>query len=575
MTGLQYTIRLQEPILANSLAGDANSARTLPYVPGGLIRGALIAAYLKNGNANAKDDKFRRLFLDGRTRYLHAWPMRQEKRGLPTPASWIAKKDELLQDENAAPANIYNLATASSIQEVREMAGDEEAKQEDFETLSAELAWLLTSTLYTQEPSLQFNLHTQRDAVFGRAREGSGAVFRYEALPAGLRVQGFILTANENDLTELENLLPQGTVLSLGKSRTAGYGRVIVDDKPVRLPDDWREGWKWPAPQDEGNDAAEPKLIITFLSPAILRDAHGQYTLDPTHALSTRLKVAADTLKKEKAFCKPEIVGGFNRTWGLPLPQAWAVRPGSVFVYKLAGDTKPAREDLLGLEKTGLGERRAEGFGSIAVDWQQPKSLFWKQEKQDDFSFGPNAETLPLSEDAEEMGRMMQKRLLKNEMEEHLRDAVRSIKIVSEITNSQLSRWRVVVRAALSQEKDETRSQDEARLDFVLDFAGKRDNKPKPSWKKLQHVRIKWHGTVQHASLAEWIKEILENDETFWKQMNFTGSYPDNIPSIRLGDLTPLSPDSTMITKYKLRLIDAVLAKHAKPPEPPSQESET
>lgn len=564
MIGLQYTLRLQEPILANSLAGDANSARTLPYVPGGLIRGALIAAYLKNTTADAKkDEKFRRLFLDGRTRYLHAWPMREQARGLPTPASWIAQKNDLMQDENAAPANIYNLATASSIEEVREIAGDEEAKQEDFETLSAELSWLPASTLFTQEPSLQFNLHTQRDAVFGRAREGSGAVFRYEALPAGLRVQGIILTANEDDLKELENLLQQGAILSLGKSRTAGYGRVIVDDKPVRLPDDWREGWKWPAPQDKGNDAAEPKLIITFLSPAILRDANGQYTLDPTHALSTRLGVTADTLKKEKAFCKLEIVGGFNRTWGLPLPQAWAVRPGSVFVYKLVGDTKPTREDLLGLEKTGLGERRAEGFGSIAVDWQQPKSLSWKSES---FSLEFKAETLPLSEDAAEMGRMMQKCLLKSEMEEHLRDAVRSIKIVSEISNSQLSRWRVIVRAALSQESDET------KLRYVLDFTGKKDNKPKPSWKKLEHVRIQGIGSMRHASLTDWIVKILDKDDkAFWEQMGASAKSPE----IRLGELTPLSPDTTMITEYKLRLIDAVLAKHAKPPEPPSQESET
>jgi CRISPR-associated protein Csx10 len=563
MIGLQYTLRLQEPILANSLAGDANSARTLPYVPGGLIRGALIVAYLKNTSVDAKEDeKFRRLFLDGRTRYLHAWPMRQEKRGLPTPASWIADKDDLLQDENAAPANIFNLA-AASFEEIKMAAAKEDAKGEDFETVSAELAWLPANTLYTQEPSLQFNLHTQRDAIFGRAREGSGTVFRYEALPAGLRVQGVILTVNEDDLRELENLLPQGTILSLGKSRTAGYGRVIVDDKPVRLPDGWREGWKWPAPKEEGNDAAEPKLIITFLSPAILRDANGQYTLDPRYALAARLGVTVNTFEEEKTFCKSEIVGGFNRTWGLPLPQAWAVKAGSVFVYKLAGDAKPAKQDLLGLEKTGLGERRAEGFGSIAVDWQQPKSLSWKSEN---FFLEFKAETLPLSEDAAEMGRMMQKRLLNKEMEEHLREAVRRIKIVSEISNSQLSRWRLIVRAALSQENDE------ARVDYVLNFAGKRDNKPKPSWKKLEHVRLQGLGSLRHTSLTEWIAKILDKDDkVFWEQMGASAKTPE----IRLGELTPLSPDATMITEYKLRLIDAVLAKHAKPPEPQSQESET
>lgn len=558
MIGLQYTLRLQEPILANSLAGDTNSARTLPYVPGGLIRGALIAAYLSdsiNTGANAKDEKFRRLFLDGRTRYLHAWPMRQEKRGLPMPASLIVNKDDLLQDENSDPADIFNLA-ATSFEEIKRMAANEDAKSDDFETVFAELAWLPGSTLHTQEPSLQFNLHTQRDAVFGRAREDSGAVFRYEALPAGLRLQGIIFITNKDDLKELENLLPQGATISLGKSRTAGYGRAVIEEKPRPLPKEWREWWKWPTSEEtDEKNSGEHKLILTFLSPAIIRDANGQFTLDPKHALSARLRVPASTLEQDKAFCKPEIVGGFNRTWGLPLPQAWAIKPGSVFVYKLTEDTKPTREDLLELERTGLGERRAEGFGSIALDWRQPKSLSWKQES---FSLESKADKMPLSEDAVEMGRMMQKRLLKKEMEEHLRNAVRRTKIVSYISNSQLSRWRVIVRAALSQEANE------ARLRYVLDFAGNKDNKPKPTWRKLEHVRIQGIGSLQHASLTEWITKILdEKNKAFWEQMG-AGANP---PEIRLGELAPLSPDTTMITDYKLRLIDAVLAKHAKPQE--------
>ena len=45
MPGFTYVLELLEPLLANSLAGDANSAQSLPYVPGSLIRGALINVY--------------------------------------------------------------------------------------------------------------------------------------------------------------------------------------------------------------------------------------------------------------------------------------------------------------------------------------------------------------------------------------------------------------------------------------------------------------------------------------------------------------------------------------------------
>ena len=57
-------------------------------------------------------------------------------------------------------------------------------------------------------------------------------------------------------------------------------------------------------------------------------------------------------------------MGGFNRTWGLELPQAMAVRGGSVLVLRARQPI--ALADLLAVERAGLGERRAEGFGRVA-----------------------------------------------------------------------------------------------------------------------------------------------------------------------------------------------------------------
>jgi CRISPR-associated protein Csx10 len=81
MNGLLYTLTLEEPVLANSLGGEPNSARSLFYIPGGLVRGAAINAY--PGDKDAADDTFRRLFLDGRTRYLNAYPRRRASAPCP------------------------------------------------------------------------------------------------------------------------------------------------------------------------------------------------------------------------------------------------------------------------------------------------------------------------------------------------------------------------------------------------------------------------------------------------------------------------------------------------------------
>lgn len=56
-----------------------------------------------------------------------------------------------------------------------------------------------------------------------------------------------------------------------------------------------------------------------------------------------------------------ELVGGFNRKWGLELPQTLAVSAGSVLVFEATQTLTP--EELLTLEHEGLGDRKAEGFG--------------------------------------------------------------------------------------------------------------------------------------------------------------------------------------------------------------------
>ncbi len=70
------------------------------------------------------------------------------------------------------------------------------------------------------------------------------------------------------------------------------------------------------------------------------------------------------------------MIGGFNRKWGLPLPQALAVRMGSVLVFKDPGCDPTLLDDL---EVRGIGERRAEGFGRIAFNRQRVAQLEAKE----------------------------------------------------------------------------------------------------------------------------------------------------------------------------------------------------
>ncbi len=339
MKGLLYTLTLEEPVLANSLGGEPNSANSLFYIPGGLVRGAAINAY--KGKKEASDGDFRRLFLDGCTCYLNAYPLAAGRRSLPAPFTWQVphhpkqgQEKTIYFTREQVPTNqeTRNVPFGFWVQDGNKIGGLEET-------------W-------------QVNVHTQRDAVKGRAIPDAGAVYRYIALPAGMQFQGAILTEDAASINPLLN----GKIIWLGKARTAGYGRAKLETFP--LPEGWREAGK-PLETTSGG------FTLTLLSPALVRDRNGQFGLEIGPALADHLGVVPGI---EESYCKPVVAGGFNRTWGLPLPQVTAIAAGSVFVVK--ADVTP--DQLRQLEETGLGERRAEGFGRVAVNLPLPETVGWE-----------------------------------------------------------------------------------------------------------------------------------------------------------------------------------------------------
>lgn len=189
----------------------------------------------------------------------------------------------------------------------------------------------------------RINIHNKRDRKRGRGIEGSGAVFRYDALDAGQTFQGVILCDNADDVTTIKPLL-QPKDIWLGGSQSAGYGHTqIIPIEDAENSDTWYEIGSDPEYRED-----RELLRLTLLSDLILRDRWGQYVampsmqlitdegereVDPlTQLLEQSLEVK---LEPQSSFISSLVVGGFNRKWGLPLPQVPALAAGSVFVFKL------------------------------------------------------------------------------------------------------------------------------------------------------------------------------------------------------------------------------------------------
>lgn len=496
MAGFRYTLTLHEPVLANSLGGEPNSANSLYYVPGGLVRGSAINAY--SGNKDAGDDTFRRLFLDGTTRFLNAYPLTKDskKRSLPTPLRFEPRK--------------YFDASEFSIIEGHD--------------------------IFALEEEWQVNVHTQRDAELGHATEDAGAVYRYIAIPAGMTLQGAVLAESQADADEIERLLKNKTIL-LGKARTAGYGTAYVETEPLG---DWNEGGEIPSGEVDS-------FSLTLLSHAIVRDEYGQPTLDIRHALKTRLGLTA--LKYTEVWQKDVIVGGFNRKWGLPLPQVTAIAAGSHFVINATVDG----EKLRTLEETGIGERRAEGFGRVAINLSLPDP---EKLTEDDWN-KITPEIVPLAQAGggltkDATAALMTKRLLRRDLDQRILDAAREMTAEYMkpenkriIPNSQLSRWRVIVRDVLGR-GSESGVYDLKRLqDFCANSRGK------SGWTKMEKARVQLRDG--RPRLTEWIEALLNDPQDLYKAPEIESNLQRSLGS-NSSNVEELNDE------YRLRLLDAVLA---------------
>jgi len=497
---LTFTIRLLEPALVTQLGGgDPNSSRSYPFIPGSVVRGFLVGRYLQGSQVDAGDTDFRRLFFDGKVRFLNAYPLdRRGERTLPTPQSWFAEKGETDPIFDFAVRENEKLETPKGIKEpfCRPYLSEEDD------------TWQVKVEFY--EPPIQVNIHTYREERARVVKEKS-TVFRYEAIAAGEQFGGVILADDVSDLRTLRSLLANAE-FDIGGSHTAGYGHVRIEEIGI--------GGEWAEYNSVGGEAED--IIVTLLSDTVLRDANGTCTTDLDRLVGE---------KHKQAYVRTRIGGGFNRKWGLPLPQTLAIQAGSVYVY-------PHSDDLLArlrtLEVTSIGERRVEGFGRIAVNWHQVPQLKPQSRLQEERPL-----PVQLQGDSAELAQRMTERMLRAELDRALVRNVNRLEIRPYPSNSQLSRMRLVARRALA-------GNDAGVITKHLDGMKK--------MARAQFDRAKIGGQ----RLSEWLIERASNPQTIWDELQIGGVKKPSIGGVQ--------PDfsEALALEYTVRLIDGVLRKATK-----------
>ena len=381
---LRYRLTLREPVVIPIADGDPNTIISRQDIPGSHILGVAAWNYLSQPDRTPANDVFRRIFLDGDLRFLTAYPEaidpeenQELTRTLPIPHS-IRKFKE--NSESLEEEVLVDLA---------ERLTDEE-KKEPKKRLERSYSTILGNNLKTQSIKTVRNYHHARagESAGGRSigrslgsevKDG-GALFQYEALKADQSFQGAVLGSME-DLVELQTWLPHGNMVSIGRSRSAQYGETKfewIDEIPKELSSVYAE---WNAfidreayvPEDRPQ-LLDNRLIITTLSPILAVNDNGHLdTRFPTRELAEVLGVTACELELSRSYTRTELMSGYHSHLRLPRQQCQGIAAGSVFVFCVKTTLNEKR--LLKLECNGLGLRKNEGFGRIAVNRQDDLGL--------------------------------------------------------------------------------------------------------------------------------------------------------------------------------------------------------
>lgn len=476
MIAVIYQIHLNEPAIFSTLEGDPNSASSHPYIPGSALRGMIIGLYIKLQRETDKSYQIdawgeeQAMFFSQSTRYLNAYPMVKGKRSLPIPLTWTKPKYKLKgdSDQGGTPL-IRDGAFPTSPSD-----NDPDVKTE---TLKGFV--VLTDTEATvKRRKTVINVHNAR----ARRDSAQQQVFRYEALPGDQTFVGVIVCDQLDHASELKTLLETYPQVTLGGSRTAGYGSATISE--VEIDKDW----------SEVVGASGDQTILTFLSDALIRDFHGVYMPTP-QAVQEELNARGIRCVVDPVSVKTVLVGGFNRKWGLPLPQALAIQAGSVLrLSDLQLDSDNALMDIL---EYGVGDRIEDGYGRVVVGWQHHGKLTFVESADE----RPSIE-VPLSDESKRLLSIMSQRLNKSYIADHaaarLFDEPYTIK--GNISRTQLANLRSVIANALRSQKPSLSAIDQ----YLTRIAGKSggrqfdgariDNQPlsqwlrKPSFKELDQT---------------------------------------------------------------------------------------
>jgi CRISPR/Cas system CSM-associated protein Csm3 (group 7 of RAMP superfamily) len=220
-------------------------------------------------------------------------------------------------------------------------------------------------------------MHNHIDDELQSTKEVDG-LYSYEVLTKGQKFLGYLILKGEwenfKEIRKIYNSM-NNRVTSIGKGRNNGYGLSVIEfieSESCQLDN------KRLYVERKLNFSDSNKFTLTLLSDLILKSKHhnSYYTYINEEVLC---KILNDGRKEKlfepvnfkliRSFCRTKEIDGFNMHHGLPKNKMIGLTKGSSFLFKYnISDSQSLGQILLKVERNGLGLRRSEGYGMVAIN---------------------------------------------------------------------------------------------------------------------------------------------------------------------------------------------------------------
>jgi CRISPR-associated protein Csx10 len=210
--------------------------------------------------------------------------------------------------------------------------------------------------------------HNTVDDKFQRPNENVGGVYSYESIPPKIKFQAKIhiqrtavsVAPNKKSKQNKKplNSAQETQTFQIGRSKKDDYGLVKI--RSVNIP----------ASSNPLKVIKPGELVLWLLSDVLIRNSRLRPSTDPkdlARLLAEKLGVKLDFKENSLAvLARSRRTESWQTRWGLPRPSLIGLSAGSCFLFTVTGEID--QNVLAQLERTGIGERTAEGYGQLCFN---------------------------------------------------------------------------------------------------------------------------------------------------------------------------------------------------------------